>query len=282
MSARAIISAPLAALVLALAGAAVKAQDSAQDSNQELAATGDAEVEAPAPDDSAVLGQALALDPAHLAGHAPAKALSLPSLKHPKTFDISRTNAQPDGSGTVVVKQALPIDWDAKIGADVGVAGDAPDTYHPLRPLAVPGRNGNSGAAWASVGVSNIASVDARVDPTNDQGRLAGTLKHSMPVGGAVSVTLQNSYSVTDTFSPQGASAPSQVFGSERIVTFNVLPTGTKFAAGLASSSIDPVTHNRLSAEQKLLGPLSVTTAITDVGQTTMNKSISAGFKLKW
>jgi len=298
MSVRAIISAPLAAaLVLALAGAPVMAQDAAQD----LAATDDTvEVEAPlpSPDDSAVLGQALALDPAHLAGHAPAKALSLPSLKHPKTFDISRTNAQPDGSGTVVVKQALPVDWDAKIGADVGVAGEAPDTYHPQRPLAAPGRSGNSGAAWASVGVSNVGSIDARVDPTNDQGRLAGTLKHSMPVGGAVSVTLQNSYSVTDTFSAQGAgapaglpmialpqdggSAPSQVFGSERIVKFDVLPTGTTLAAGLASSSIDPVTHNRLSAEQKLLGPLSVTTAVTDVGQTTVNKSISAGFKLKW
>lgn len=297
MSVRAIISAPLAALVLALAGAPVMAQDLPQD----LAATEDtAQVEAPlpSPDESAVLGQALALDPTSLAGHAPARALSLPSLKHPKTFDISRTNAKPDGSGTVVVKQALPVDWDAKIGADVGVAGDAPDTYHPLRPLAAPGRSGNSGAAWASVGVSNIASIDARVDPTNDQGRLAGTLKHSMPVGGAVSVTLQNSYSVTDTFSAQGASAPaglpmtalpqdggsapSQVFGNERLVKFDVLPTGTTFAAGLASSSIDPVTHNRLSAEQKLLGPLSVTTAVTDVGQTTVNKSISAGFKLKW
>lgn len=293
MSARAIISAPLAALVLALAGAPVMAQDSAQDA----AATG-ATVAVETPDDSAVLGQALALDPSHLAGRTPAKTLTLPSLKHPKTFDVSRTNAQPDGSGTVVVKQALPVDWDAKIGADVGVAGDAPDAYHPQRPLAAPGRSGNSGAAWASVGVANIGSVDARVDPTSDQGRLAGTLKRSMPVGGAVSVTLRNSYSVTDTFSAQGASAPaglpmialpqdggsapSQVFGSERSVTFDVLPTGTTFAAGLASSSIDPVTHNRLSAEQKLLGPLSVTTAVTDVGQTTVNKSISAGFKLKW
>ena len=63
---------------------------------------------------------------------------------------------------------------------------------------------------------------------------------------------------------------------------FKVLPTGTTLAAGLASTSLDPVTHNRLSAEQKLLGPFTITTALTDVGQTTANKSISAGFKLNW
>jgi hypothetical protein len=37
-----------------------------------------------------------------------------------------------------------------------------------------------------------------------------------------------------------------------------------------------------LSAEQKLYGPLHVTTAVTDLGQTTSNKSITAGFKLNW
>lgn len=48
------------------------------------------------------------------------------------------------------------------------------------------------------------------------------------------------------------------------------------------SASNDPVTHNTLSAEQKLYGPLQVTTAVTDFGQTSSSKSISAGFKLHW
>ena len=38
----------------------------------------------------------------------------------------------------------------------------------------------------------------------------------------------------------------------------------------------------QLSAEQKLYGPLQVTTAVTDFGQTSSSKSISAGFKLHW
>jgi hypothetical protein len=48
------------------------------------------------------------------------------------------------------------------------------------------------------------------------------------------------------------------------------------------SASNDPVTHNTLSAEQKLYGPLQVTTAVTDFGQTSSSKGISQGFKLHW
>ena len=73
-----------------------------------------------------------------------------------------------------------------------------------------------------------------------------------------------------------------QVFGNERAVKFNILPTGTTLGAGLTTASNDPVTHNTISAEQKLYGPLQVTTAVTDFGQTTSNKSITAGFKLHW
>ena len=61
-----------------------------------------------------------------------------------------------------------------------------------------------------------------------------------------------------------------------------MLPTGTTFGAKFASASNDPVSHKTLSAEQKLYGPLQMTTAVTDVGQPTSSRSITAGFKLKW
>ena len=73
-----------------------------------------------------------------------------------------------------------------------------------------------------------------------------------------------------------------QVFGNEKAVKFNILPTGTTLGAGVATASNDPATHNTFSAEQKLYGPLHVTTAVTDLGQTTSSKSITAGFKLHW
>ena len=69
---------------------------------------------------------------------------------------------------------------------------------------------------------------------------------------------------------------------NERAVKFNILPTGTTLGAGVATASNDPVTHNTLSAEQKLYGPLQVTTAVTDFSQATSNKSITAGFKVHW
>jgi len=81
--------------------------------------------------------------------------------------------------------------------------------------------------------------------------------------------------------SSTGPTSP-QVFGNEKAVKFNILPTGTTLGAGVTTASNDPVTHNTLSAEQKLYGPLQVTTAVTDFGQTTSSKSISAGFKLHW
>ena len=81
---------------------------------------------------------------------------------------------------------------------------------------------------------------------------------------------------------PGSAPLASQVYGNERSVKFNILPTGMMLGAGLASASNDPVTYNTLSAEQKLYGPLQVTTAVKDVGQTTSSKSISTGFKVRW
>jgi hypothetical protein len=246
-------------------------------------------------EESAALGDALIIDSATLNAAAPAKPLRLPSLPEAKGLDVSHS-AKPDGSRTLVVKQPLVTEWDAKVGADHGLGPTPADGYRPSRLVPDDGRG--SGAAWASVGVPNFASIDARVDPSKDQRKLGTTFKHAMPIGSQFAVTLQNSYSVTETFGtptsspsdlplmvlPTALAGPPtpQVWSNEKLAKFDVLPTGTTLAAGLASTSIDPVTHNKLSAEQKLYGPLHVTTAVTDVGQPVSNKSISAGFKLNW
>jgi hypothetical protein len=255
------------------------------------------------PDESAVLGNALLFDPANLAATKSARPLRLPSLSKPRDLDVNRTDKS-DGSSTVVVKQPLATtDWDAHVGADLNTAAPPPTSFQPGEPFpgTVDGRG--SGAAWASVGVPNLASVDARVDPANDQGKLGTTLKHSVPLGKEFSVTVQNRYSVTETFSapvtapasPSGlalmaapppaepaAQGPAQVWGNEKSVKFNIQPTGTTLAAGITTASNDPVIHNTISADQKVFGPLHVTTAVSDIGQPVTNKSITAGFKLNW
>jgi hypothetical protein len=228
---------------------------------------------------------------------APAKTLRTPTLKSTKNFDMSRTD-KPDGSSNIVLKQPLPIDWDAKVGADLGLRTAPSIVYTPDPWMSGSRDQRGSGAAWASVGLlPNLATVDARVDPSNDQGRIGTTFKHTMPVGSRFAVTLQNTYSVTETFSastatptdfPLMAAPPAtgvpvpQVWGSEKAAKFDYLPTGTSFGAKVATSSTDPVTHNQLTAEQQIYGPLNVTTAVTDFGQTSASKSITARFKLNW
>jgi len=254
------------------------------------------------PDDLA-LGDALTFDPSKLVVAKPAKPLRLPGLASGKQFDVTSfavTRAdRPNGSSTVTLNDSLASDWDAKVGADIGVAATPPTTFWSEQPL--PGTFGDrgSGAAWASVGLPNLASIDARLDPSNEQSKLGTTLKHAMPLGSSLSVTLQDTLSLTQTLGtpvvnaptalvmaapppPPAVAAPTQVWTDQKLVKFDILPTGTSVSAGVASSSIDPVTHNTLRADQKLLGPLHVTTAVTDVGQPTVSKSVSAGLRLTW
>jgi len=241
-------------------------------------------------EESAILRNALVFDPAAL--EAPLKKpLRLPGSPG---YDIKRTDKL-DGSSAIVVKQPLQTEWENSVGADLRASNT--NASSPFdRPLSSSRDNSGGGSAWASIGVPNVGSVDARVDPSNEQGKVGTTLKQSIPFGGRFSVTVQDTFSVTETRGqpmagpdmPLTALPPSttpmspQVFGNERALKFNILPTGTTLGAGMTTASNDPVTHNTLSAEQKLYGPLQVTTAITDFGQTTSSKKISAGFRLNW
>jgi hypothetical protein len=74
----------------------------------------------------------------------------------------------------------------------------------------------------------------------------------------------------------------SRVWGQENTARVNILATGTTFGAGVSASSTDPLTHNTLSAEQKLYGPLSVSTSIYDVGKEGESRSVSARAKFNW
>jgi hypothetical protein len=249
------------------------------------------------PEESATLGSALTVDAADLAGSRPVKPLRPPSLNDPNKFDVSHSD-RPDGSSTLSVKQPLASEWDAKVGADLSPAAAAPDGDTPSKPFPLQPAGRDSGAAWASVGVADLATVDARVDPGSDQSKLGTTFKRSIPVGGKFSVTLQDSYSMTETFGAAAAAssdvplmteptatpgpATQQIWGSQKAVKLDVLATGTSLGAGITTASNDPVAHNTFSADQKLYGPSHLTTAVNDVGQSTVSKRISAAFRLTW
>lgn len=294
---------PIALTGVIIAGPA-RAQDIHIIAPAERPPAGDAQSSPPlTPSESSLLGSALMFDPANLTAPKPAPALRVPTLVKPRNLSV-KGSENPDGTSKVAIKQPVVNgEWDANVGADLRTAAATPTSFVPGKPF--PGNIDDRGstAAWASVGVPNVAAVDARVDPATDQGQVGAALKHALPIGDQLSLTVQNRVSVTDSYgltpvapaplsdlplmaAPKStdpiAPGPTQVFGTERSVKLDIKSTGTSFGAGLTSASNDPTTHNTFSADQQLFGPLHVTTAVTDVGQATSNKSISAKFKLDW
>ncbi|MDO8874928.1 MAG: hypothetical protein Q8M24_22495 [Pseudolabrys sp.] len=295
----------LAIVVLCAVPTVAMAQEGTQEGTQAdvtigapdlRAAIGDEPESALSPEDNVIIDKALALDPASFI-NAPVKPLRLPALATAKGLDLSRTD-RPDGSGTVIVKKPLASDWDANIGADVGLPASAPQRYGPNNPLGVTRNDRSTGAAWASLGVTQFATLDARVDPHSEQGRIGTTFKQSLPVGDNFAVSVQSRYSVTETLGQPPPGAPDiplraapvadpaapvpRVWGNENIAKLNILTTGTTLSAGLITTSTDPVMHNTISAEQKIYGALGLTTAVTDLGRASESKSVSARYKLTW
>lgn len=244
--------------------------------------------------ESETLSRALIFDPTELASRAPDKP-PLPAQARASALEISSKD-RPDGSGTVTVKELLPTDWDAKLGADVNIAAPAPANSQPLLPTSRAAGD-STGAAWASFGlIGDFARLDARVDGGNDQGQLGTTFQHSLPLGGRFSLTLRDRYALSENLGgdgaapgfpvaalPQGAAAPTEpVWSNQKDVKFNILPSGTTLSAGIATAANDPTVHRTLSAEQKLYGPLHVTTSVTDLGQPTETKRVTAGLRFDW
>jgi len=215
--------------------------------------------------------------------------------KDDKDPNFSSRKQNPDGSSALTVGRKWETDWTAKVGVDLAVPGDPRMVYDPNRPLPVT-KEQQSGAGWASViappvnsslGTDKL-SLDAKVDPTQEQGKLGTTLSHSVPVGKDYAVTLQNGYAVTRTMDgangtlPVGAAPPSEFWSTDRTLKFDVLSSGTSFAAGTTTSTSDNLVHRKYGAEQKLFGDVTVKGTVTDVGAPTVNKSITAGFKKTW
>ncbi len=175
----------------------------------------------------------------------------------------------------------MNTEWDTRLGGDLSLAGTPSSTYDPLKPLPVTAKEQRAGAAWANVTVPDVATIEVRVAPSDEQRKFATTLQRSVPLGSALSLTLQNDLAVTETL-PSMPGPSTQVWDSARKVKINIAPTGTTFAAAATSSSADDVTHHTLSAEQKIYGGLNVTTSVTDPGQPTSSKSLKAGFKMNW
>ena len=191
-------------------------------------------------------------------------------------------NDNRDGSASIAVNKPLATPWDTKVGAEAALAAPPVTVLEPGgRPFGA-GDGRRLGAAWANVAVPAFATVGLRADPAADRAKFGGTLERAMPLGKNFSLSVQGSVGYTEVFTTAGAAPAASVWDSEKSARLNVLATGTTFAAGLVNSTVDPLTHSKLSAEQKIWGPLNVAGAIKDAGQPTSSKSLTAGLKFSW
>jgi hypothetical protein len=215
-----------------------------------------------------------------------------------------------DGSVALTIGRRLPTEWETKIGTDLRLAEPA---------SAVPSENflrgttsdQSSGEIWGNVTMPGLPPLgwdktllEGRIDAGKDEGKLGATLSRSVPIDETLSLTLQNSYSVTHSIAPVlsdsgvpasvaplTASAPasatsnadaSAIWAAGQTVRLNIAPSGTALSAGATASSADDQWHNKLSLEQTLFGPLKITTSVEDTGRATSKQSIVAGFKRSW
>ena len=190
----------------------------------------------------------------------------------------------------VSVKQPVSPFMDTRVGADMTVVRQ-PQTFAEL--LAEKASNGgnepqSSGSAWASMtagGVGSIwdkTSVEARIDPAQDQGKFGTSLTKSLQVGDQYSLTLQNGYNMTQGFAPMPGGTGRTSYATEQSAKLGITETGTSFSAGQSLSTTDDKWLRKIGAEQKIVGGFNISGSIAETPLGIANKSISAGFKQSW
>ncbi len=209
------------------------------------------------------------------------------------TADLTWTSKDKPNGSAVSVKQPISPFWDARIGADMTVTRQ-PSTMSEL--LSEKNANGGSepqsgGTAWAAVtapGVGSIwdkTAIEARVDPSQEQGKLGTSVSKSLPLGEQYSLTLQNGYNVIQQGIvpiPGLAGRTTRNYETEQSAKLSIGDTGTSFSAGQTLSSSDDRWLRKVGAEQKLFGGVSISGSISETPLGTSSKSLTAGFKQSW
>lgn len=198
-----------------------------------------------------------------------------------------------DGASAMTVKQSVLPFADAKVGADLNVANQMPGTSSDALAGKLNGESYQStGSAWANMtapGLGNIwdkTTVEARVDPTQEQSRINTSISKSVPLGGQqYSLTAQTGYNVIQSAVPMigvdGRAAKGAV-EVDHSAKLEFKDTGTSVLAGETMSTMDEKWLRRLGVEQKVFGGVSVTGSVSETPLGAPNRSLTAGFKHSW
>jgi hypothetical protein len=229
----------------------------------------------------------LDVDASTLMSEQPVK---LHAASHESSSGGPAWSSQDKANGSAVsVKQSVSPFMDTRIGADMTVVRQ-PTTLSELLTEKATGiyQSQSSGTAWASVSAPGVGSiwdkttVEAKVDPSQDQGSLGTSLSKSLKLGEQYSLTLQNGYNMTQGFAPTPGGTARTTYATDQSAQFGVTETGTSFSAGQTLSTSDERWLRRIGAEQKIVGGFNISGSIAETPLGIANKSLTAGFKQSW
>ncbi|GGF56336.1 hypothetical protein GCM10007301_14940 [Azorhizobium oxalatiphilum] len=188
-----------------------------------------------------------------------------------------------DGSSAVYVSSSPMWLEGASFGFDLSMAASTVATFQPTRTLPWDVTDTSNAAAWAKVSLPTDSlwmpwqqtTFEMRVDPSQNEGKFGTTFSRDMQLNRYMTASVNDSYAVIHTTDTAGG------WEIGKSVSLKLLDTGTTFSIGATNSSTDRLWLPTATAEQKLFGPLNVTTSVADTG-SEITKSITAGYKYSW
>jgi hypothetical protein len=212
---------------------------------------------------------------------------------------ITRRTDNPDGTTALTLGRRLPTEWETQVGVDMGLDRSEISPSVESRLDGSWRQDRSSGAGWATLTVPTAplgwdkTAIEARVDPTQDQGKVSTTLSKSIPLGSTTRLNVKNGYAVTEPIpnnigstlvTPNGTpTSPASAVATENSVSLQFLPMATTVSAGATLSSADDRWLRSIGAEQKLFGgPVSVTGTLSERADGAVDGSLKAGFKRQW
>jgi hypothetical protein len=189
------------------------------------------------------LALTLLLGPAR--AQAPEQSKDETPVELPADAPLDLSTPEPDADTLkaptpFAVKPSAP-DWTSKAGIDYSKPSIPAVTFQPDQLLAGAVPDQSSGVAWATITAPGFeaplgwdkTSIETRVDPSHEQGKLGTTLSRSVPLSDDVSLTLQNGVSMTRAL--PNATGQAHSWATSQALRFNILPTDTSVSFGADS-----------------------------------------------
>lgn len=185
-----------------------------------------------------------------------------------------------DGSTSMTYSQDVALlDLDG-LGTQVGLDMSAAKTSVAPAPQAA--ANTVSGTAYAKVSAAELpdwllwqkGAVNIALSPTDEESRVGTTFSRSWTINDGMKAVLADSYEVDRSASDTG-------WQTSKSISLANSATGTTVALSASANDEAQRLLPSISAQQKVLGALQVTTTVADNG-SDIDKSITAGFSHRW